>query len=146
MEYDSLDYAMRLAYEYHSEQKDKAGIDYIYHVTAVAMKCENKNEKIVALLHDILEDTNMTISELIRYFSREITEAVEAITRKKNESYADYLSRVKINKIAKVVKIQDIKHNLCEWRLNEKPDSKFNFKSIKDRYELALDFLLGNHD
>lgn len=87
----------------------------------------------VALLHDILEDTSVTVDNLReKGFNETVIEAVVAITKVKGESYQDYLERVRANKIARFVKIRDIKHNLYD-----QPS-----KRQIEKYLQALAFLL----
>ena len=104
--------AFVLAYMAHRGQKDKAGKPYILHPVNVAMRVKGKKRKIVALLHDIVEDTEITLDKLEKMgFDDEIVEAVKAITKVKGEGYGIYLNRVKNNDIAKDVKLADLKHN-----------------------------------
>lgn len=109
---DDITKALNLAYKAHEGQKDKAGKDYILHPIAVALLVETAAEKVVGLLHDVVEDTPITIEDLrAQGFSEEIVQAVKAITRGLTESRMSYLKRVKENPIARAVKIADLKHN-----------------------------------
>lgn len=135
-----LNLAIDVATKAHSGQKDKAGEEYIYHPLRVSEKCENMNEKIVAVLHDTLEDTYIT-SDYLKYleFPPYIIEAVLSVTRKKNESYDEFIERCKNNPIGRVVKINDLRDNLDLTRLksiSEKDVSRIN------KYLKALDYLL----
>jgi len=96
----------------HQGQKRRNGNPYIIHPIRVSQEVFSENEKIVALLHDVIEDTNTTIEEVEKLFGKEVSEAVEAITHRKGESYHDYILRVKENYIATAVKIADISDNL----------------------------------
>ena len=114
--------AINLAKMVHAGQKDLAGVDYFNHPQTVASLVKGKDAKIVAYLHDTVEDTYVTI-DLLRMigFSKKIIDAVIAITHIKNdgykEPYADYIKRVKKNKLATKVKIADMIHNSDLTRL-----------------------------
>ena len=79
---------------------------------AVASMVNEDNEKIVAYLHDVVEDTNITLADLKEVgFDNDVIEAIDAITKRDGENYDDYIYRVSHNKIAKQVKIADMTHN-----------------------------------
>lgn len=123
----------------HQGQVDKGGYDYFCHLEYVAESVNTESEKIVAYLHDILEDTFLTSSDLkVIGFSDNIIDSVVALTKIQGESYFDYLNRVKQNRIAQVVKIADLKNNMDLSRL-----SKITEKDIerKNKYEKALELL-----
>ena len=131
--------AINLAYFAHEGQLDKGGSPYILHPIRVMVCCETIEEKIVAVLHDVLEDTKVTYQELINLgLNDKILEALLAITKEKDEYYIDFIKRVKNNKLATKVKIQDIIDNLDETRLN----GKKHWKS--DLYNKALEILKEN--
>ena len=125
----------------HWKQKDKAGKRYIWHPIHVMLNVEGYNEKIVALLHDIVEDTDVTVPDLKNLkFSKEVVEAVDVITKKKDQEYFSYLKSIKDNSIAKKVKIEDLKHNSDLKRL------RFVTQKDMDRvikYKKALDYLIA---
>lgn len=108
----------------HEGQKDKAGMPYILHPLAVmqsvsVVQDDELREKlqVVAVLHDVVEDTLRTLEGIEIHFGNEIAEAVDAITKRKGEKYAAYLKRVKGNALAVIVKWFDMKHNSSEARL-----------------------------
>ena len=104
--------ALQWAKAAHQGQKDKAGQAYILHPMHVAEQMETDAEKAVAYLHDVVEDTGVTLEDLRSMgFSDEIVDAVEAITRQDGESYDQYLQRVACNAIARRVKLADLRHN-----------------------------------
>ena len=112
--------AFKVAYKAHKGQKDKAGKPYILHPVYVAMHTKGVKRKTVALLHDIVEDTKITLEDLKQMeFDKEIVEAVRCITKIKGEDYSEYLQRVKSNEIAKDVKLADLKHNCNLGRLGD---------------------------
>ena len=104
--------ALDLAQYYHKGQVDKGGEDYIKHPLILSHRAKGENEKIVAILHDIIEDSECTKEILLKKgISPEIVDAVDAITQRKNENRRAYLSRVKKNPLAKNVKLLDLEHN-----------------------------------
>ena len=111
--------AMRIAYNAHTCQTDKAGMPYIEHPHRVSMRMKTEEEMIVAWLHDVPEDTDVTVSELRDKFGDVVGDALEAITHRKGESWSDYLARVKANEIATRVKIADLIDNSNLDRLED---------------------------
>lgn len=106
------DIAFQLAKQAHKGQKDKAGTDYIYHPIHIAAQMETDIEKAVAYLHDVVEDTDITLCDLSNMgFPEQIVEAVDAITKRSGEPYDHYIKRVTENPVAKKVKIADMMHN-----------------------------------
>ena len=123
----------------HWKQKDKAGKRYVWHPIHVMINVKGYNEKIVALLHDIVEDTEVTIPDLKNLkFSKEVIEAVDVITKKKDQEYFSYLKSIKDNSIAKKVKIEDLKHNSDLKRLRSITQKDID-RAIK--YKKAIDYL-----
>lgn len=134
-----LDLAIKVASDAHSNQFDKGGNPYILHPMAVANCVESTEEKIVAYLHDIIEDTNITSEDLENMgFTYRIVNSIKILTKPKNTSYEDYLKSVKMDSNAWHVKIADIKHNMDISRIPE-PTAK-DFARI-EKYKKALTFL-----
>lgn len=107
-----LSKAYQLAVKAHAGQVDKGGKPYIMHPLAVSELVTTEEEKIVALLHDVVEDTNITIEDLRREgFPEQVLAAVDALTKSPDVSYDDYIDIVKRNPIAVKVKISDMTHN-----------------------------------
>lgn len=131
--------ALLIAVDAHANQKDKAGMPYILHPFHIAEQMNTQDETCVALLHDVIEDTPMTLEELSNVFPKEIINAIGALTRKENEKYFDYIERVKQNELAKKIKIEDLKHNLDENRFAGL-DVELR-DSLKKRYLKALSIL-----
>jgi hypothetical protein len=124
----------------HKNQIDKAGIDYFTgHIQAVVNGVTTNKEKIVAYLHDTVEDTPLTIERIKELFGEEIGEAVFAITKSKDGSlsYDDYIERVKANPLARAVKISDLKHNMDLSRLEKVGITEKDIKRAK-KYQKAL--------
>ena len=131
--------AYEIAKKAHLGQVDKAGEDYIKHPEKVASFVKTDEEKAVAYLHDVIEDTELTLEDLCEYsFSKEVIEAVDIITKKRGEDYQSYLNSVKKNKLARAVKLADLRHNSDLTRL-----IKVTEKDIKrkEKYQKAIDFL-----
>ena len=127
--------AYEIAKKAHLGQVDKAGEDYIKHPEKVASFVKTDEEKAVAYLHDVIEDTELTLEDLGEYgFSKEVIEAVDIITKKRGED----LNSVKKNKLARAVKLADLRHNSDLTRL-----AKVTEKDIKrkEKYQKAIDFL-----
>lgn len=131
--------AYEIAKKAHLGQVDKAGEAYIKHPEKVASFVKTDEEKAVAYLHDVIEDTELTLENLYEYdFSKEVIEAVDIITKKRGEDYQSYLNSVKKNKLARAVKLADLRHNSDLTRL-----TKVTEKDIerKEKYQKAINFL-----
>lgn len=132
--------AMILAYNAHNGQKDKSGLPYIFHVAHIAEQMQTEDTIVIALLHDTLEDTQITEEHLkLIGCSEKIIDAVKAITRKKNEPYFDYIKRCKKNELACTVKIADLMHNS---NLDRLPYVDEKDKKRVCKYTDALNILL----
>ena len=137
---NKLELAYAIALVAHKGQVDKVGVDYINHPLTVSKNCTTEKEKIVALLHDVIEDTKVTKEDLLLFFDGEIVEAVCLLTHKEEDSYMDYLAKIKTNPIAKAVKIQDLKHNMDLSRFTN-PSEK-DYERNEKKYKPALAFLI----
>ena len=134
-----LNKALVIAYHAHDGQFDKGGMPYILHPVTVALHVDSVDEKMVALLHDVVEDSSYSLDDLKKEgFPAHIIEAVDIITKKDGESYDSYLEKVKSNDLARKVKIADITHNSDRSRIKE--ISEKDLKRFK-KYEKALSYL-----
>ena len=135
--------AMKIAYNAHLNQVDKSGVPYIYHPIHLAEQMDTEIECIVALLHDVVEDTDITFEQLEKEFPRKVIEVLKLLTHDKNIDYMEYVKNLKVNPIAKKVKIADIKHNSDETRLE-----KITEKDVarRDKYKKALEILEGENN
>ena len=134
-----IDIALAIAKKAHAGQVDKAGVDYIQHPLYVASQVKTEQEKAVALLHDVLEDSNITVADLLAYgLSNEVVTAVQTLTKKKGQSYQDYLEKVKSNNLARVVKLADLKHNSDLSRLKSVSDTD---RKRVEKYKNAIRYL-----
>jgi len=111
--------AMKIAYNAHAGQADKTGIPYIYHPIHLAESMSDENSVITALLHDVAEDTNITIDDLAREgFHEDILTALTLLTHNPAEEYMDYISRLSTCPLARRVKLADLRHNSDVTRLD----------------------------
>ena len=138
-EQSMFDLALSIAKKAHKGQYDKAGINYIEHPLFVASQVDTQEEKAVALLHDVLEDSLYTAEELtLAGLPDTVVTAVQVLTKKKGQDYQQYLELVKSNPIARCVKLSDLKHNSDLSRLaaiTEKDLERF------EKYKKAIDYL-----
>ena len=119
---DKTALAAKIAAQAHKGQKDKAGRDYINHPLTVASYVSGEQEKCVALLHDVLEDSTMyTYQDLAEMFGEDIAASVRTLTHREGESYRDYIVRIKRSgdRRAIAVKKADLKHNSDLRRLGK---------------------------
>ncbi len=111
--------AMKLCFEKHKEQVDKCGIPYPFHPFHVAESMTDEYSTCVALLHDILEDTDVTAAELLAMgFPKEVVEAVQMMTHAEDVPYLEYVAGLKGNRLARAVKLSDLTHNSDLTRLD----------------------------
>ena len=134
--------ALELAVEKHKNQTDKAGNPYILHPLHVMENVNSKEGKIVAILHDIIEDTDITENYLLKIgLSKRIVDAVVALTRSEDMDYQEYIKNLSSNPLAKEVKLADLEHNMDLKRLPtlEEKDLERNRK-----YQIAYHYLINN--
>ena len=138
---DNIQRALDFAAKKHEGQKRIGGDDYITHPIAVyeIVKSQGFDERyqITALFHDLLEDTDVTEEEILKYGNREILEAVKLLTKQKGYVMAEYVGAIKENPIAFAVKIADRLHNL---RCAIVADEEFKRKYILETVDWYLDF------
>lgn len=134
--------AMRIAYDAHHGQLDCNGVPYIFHPFHVAEQMNDEISVCVALLHDVVEDTSLTVEELSREFPEEVVQAVSLLTHDKSVDYFDYLQQIKRNPYARNVKIADVLHNSDQSRITD-TDAVSEEKKIswKQKYAIALQIL-----
>lgn len=133
-----IEKALEIAKKAHNGQVDKSGVDYIQHPIKVASFVEKEDEKIVAYLHDVVEDTKVTLDDLRNEgFSEEIVFAIDCITKRENESLEDYLHRVILSPLSYQVKLADMKHNSDVTRF-EHPSEKDYQRSAQYKKKMVL--------
>ncbi|MDE5778852.1 MAG: GTP pyrophosphokinase [Lachnospiraceae bacterium] len=125
-----LEKAIEIAVKAHKGQIDKAGKLYILHPMRVMLRGQDEDEQIVGILHDVIEDTPVTIEYLRdEGFSEEILTALSCITKVKGESYGHFIDRVLKNPLASQVKLYDIEDNMDRERI------PYPTKHDEERYE-----------
>ncbi|MBR6403523.1 MAG: GTP pyrophosphokinase [Eubacterium sp.] len=141
--------AMKIAYEAHHGQLDRQGVPYIYHPIHLAEQMNTEDTCVVALLHDVIEDTELTLEDLRNYGFTEVQiEAIDLLTHdtpdpalpyeEKEKLYLEYVSEAGKNSIARQVKLADLKHNSDRTRLVEDTDID---EARYSKYKKALDIL-----
>jgi len=114
-----LERALQIAVTAHAGQKDKVGAPYVMHPLRMMATMRTDAERIVALLHDVVEDTDWTLDRLrAEGFAEIIVQAVDCLTHREDESYEAFIERARQDPIARVVKIADLCDNLDASRLN----------------------------
>ena len=112
--------AMKLCYEAHRDQTDKSGIPYVFHPIHVAEQMTDETTTVVALLHDVIEDTDYTLDDLRAMgFGEEAIDALALLTHREHVPYLQYVSQIKDNRTARAVKLADLRHNSDTSRLDE---------------------------
>lgn len=116
---DATKKAMKLCFKAHKEQVDKSGIPYVFHPIHLAEQMEDEDTTVVALLHDVIEDTEYTIKDLEDMgFNQNVIAAISLMTHAEGVPYMDYVAQIKENPFAKIVKLADLKHNSDISRLD----------------------------
>ena len=131
--------AMQLCFDAHKEQVDKSGMPYIFHPLILAEQMNTEETTIVALLHDVVEDTNIMLEDLRGMgFSHATLEAISLMTHEKGVPYMEYVAAIKKNPIARQVKIADLRHNSTLTRLDNVTQKDLDRVA---KYKKALDYL-----
>ena len=132
--------ALKLSFEAHKDQVDKSGMPYVYHPFHLAEQMKDENTTIVALLHDVAEDTDIAIDDIRKMgFNEEVCKALKLMTHDDNVPYIEYVKKLKSNPIAKAVKIADLAHNSDLTRLDV-VDEKALMRV--EKYKRAMEELL----
>lgn len=142
MEYTPLTKkALLISFNAHKNQVDKSGIPYVYHPYHLAELMDDEYSICVALLHDVMEDTDITLEELkSQGFPSEITDALVLLTHGKSVPYIDYVREIKENPIAAKVKLADLRHNSNNARLKNVTATDLD---RNEKYRKAIDILTG---
>lgn len=109
--------ALRIAYDAHAGQVDKGGDPYVFHPFHLAEQMDDELSVCVALLHDVVEDTSVSLDDLAAEFPAEAIEALRLLTHVEGEDYLDYVAALAGNPIARRVKLADLEHNSDEARM-----------------------------
>ena len=138
---DKTKKAMKLCYEAHKDQVDKSGLPYVFHPAHVAEQMTDEATTIVALLHDVVEDTDYTLEDLAAEgFGKDILEAVALMTHEDDVPYLDYVAKLKDNPIARAVKLADLAHNSDLSRIGEVDEET---RERLEKYKMVTALLEG---
>ena len=131
--------ALKLCFEVHKEQIDKSGMPYVFHPFHLAEQMSDEETTIVALLHDVVEDSDRTVEDLRAMGFREaVLEAITLMTHDPAVPYMDYVAQIKTNPIAKAVKLADLRHNSDMSRLETITDYDW---VRAEKYKKAIEIL-----
>lgn len=131
--------ALKLCFQAHKDQTDKSGMPYVFHPFHVAEQMTDEKTTIVALLHDVIEDTPCTLRDLGDMgFGDDVLEALALMTHDKTVPYMEYAARIKGNEIARTVKLADLRHNSDLSRLDDIDDAAL--KRL-EKYKAAMRLL-----
>ena len=132
--------ALMISFDAHKDQTDKSGMPYVYHPFHLSEQMDDEYSACVALLHDVVEDTDITLDELSKEFPKEVTDAIAIMTHDDNVPYLDYVREIKKNPLAAKVKLADLKHNSDLSRLDKVDD-----KALKrvEKYKKAISILIA---
>jgi (p)ppGpp synthase/HD superfamily hydrolase len=121
----TLERALFLAVTAHLGQVDKVGAPYILHPLRLMLRAPDEESRMVALLHDTLEDTSLTLAQLQKEgFSERVLTAVDLLTHRPEHSYGEYIARLQGNPLAVRVKLLDLEDNMDLRRLDPRPGDK----------------------
>lgn len=135
-----VDRAVWIAANAHCGQTDKAGRPYIMHPISVAANAKDEDHFIVAMLHDVIKDSPYTEADICDQFGHKVALAVESLTHREGESYAEYILRISRNNIATRVKLWDLHHNSDLSRI---PNPTDRDRKRVEKYAHCMDFLYG---
>ena len=134
--------AMKIAYAAHHGQADYNGIPYIFHPIHLAESMEEEISCCAALLHDVVEDTSVTMEELAKEFPQEVIDVLKLLTHDDSTDYFDYVRAIKTNPIAVKVKLADLAHNSDQSRCIGSGLSEEKLSHWQKKYEKARAILM----
>ena len=134
--------AIKVAYEAHLGQLDYNDVPYIFHPYHLAEQMDDEVSCTVALLHDVIEDTDLSLTDLEQIFPTQVVEIVQLLTHDENVDYFDYIREIKKNPIATKVKLADLKHNSDETRSIGTDLTPERLLYWKSKYTKAKEILL----
>ena len=135
--------AMDIAYHAHHGQLDYNGIPYIFHPIHLAEQMTDEISCCVALLHDVVEDTEVTLEDLRQEFPAEVVDAVDLLTRRDGRDYFAYVRAIRANPVAAAVKLADIAHNADQTRCVGSGLAEDDLRYWQEKYRKAREILLG---
>ena len=134
--------AMQIAYQAHHGQVDKSGVPYIFHPLHLAEQMDDEISCCTALLHDVVEDTDVTLEALALEFPTDVVEAVRLLTHAPGTTYFDYVRKIRTNQIATKVKLADLNHNSDITRFAGVPVPEDKIGYLQGKYAKAKAILL----
>jgi len=134
--------AMKIAYEAHHGQVDYNGIPYIFHPIHLAEQMDDEISCCAALLHDVVEDTDVTMEQLSKEFPPEVIEVLTLLTHDKDVDYFDYVRAIKNHNIAKKVKLADLDHNSDQSRCIGSNLTETRLAYWQQKYQKAREILV----
>ena len=134
--------AMKIAYNAHLGQLDYNDVPYIFHPYHLAEQMDDEISCTVALLHDVVEDTSITLDDLEQMFPKQVVEIVMLLTHDEKVDYFEYIRKIKTSAIATKVKLADIKHNSNEARSIGSNLTQEQLRYWKEKYAKAKEILL----
>ena len=135
--------AMGIAYHAHHGQLDKSGTPYIFHPVHLAEQMEDEISCCAALLHDVVEDTSVTMTDLESQFPKEVIDVLKLLTHDDNADYFDYVRSIRTNPIAVKVKLADLDHNCDRNRCIGTGVSAETLTNLQTKYQKARKILLN---
>lgn len=131
--------ALKLCYDAHKDQLDKSGMPYVFHPFHLAEQMETEETTIVALLHDVAEDTHYTLEDLSQMgFGDAVIRALTLLTHDESVPYMDYIRAIKNDPVAKAVKLADLQHNSDLSRLDDPTEKDL---ARREKYLQAMKLL-----
>lgn len=133
--------ALLVSFQAHREQRDKSGMPYVYYPFHLAEQMVDEDTTVAALLHDVAEDTDLTLDDLEKMgFGPRVMEALRLLTHSKDVPYMDYIRKIAQNPVARAVKIADLRHNSDLSRLENVTNED---RARVEKYKRALAILEG---
>ena len=133
--------ALKICFDAHKDQVDKTGLPYVFHPFHLAEEMKDEISVTVALLHDVAEDTDMTVDDLADMgFPPKVTDALKLLTHDPSVPYMEYVKALSVNAVAKEVKLCDLRHNSDLSRLDSVDEWALK---RNEKYKAATELLLG---
>ena len=131
-------------FDAHRDARDKSGVPYVFHPFHVAEQMDDEISTVVALLHDVVEDTAYSLDDLREMgFSEEVCEALDLLTHRKDVPYLDYVRNIRANPVAVRVKLADLAHNSDRSRFDRMTEQDYK---REEKYRTAIKILRGEED
>lgn len=147
MEYAGIDEALALVAKHFRGMTDKDGEPYVMHCLRVMMGCRESDAQLVGLMHDLVEDTSVTLADLrSQGFTDEVVAAVDLVTHKSGDSYAEYVVSIKSNPLAREAKLSDLRDNSSINRVLYREPVRERDLLRMQRYVLSYQYLSDRLD